>query len=245
MANVPTKIAGGIQGPPTPTNAVIRLQTLSCVSQAYGPVDPYLWPALVGIDKSNFGVEIVAPPVGDAHVLLQNNIPPGDSAAIPTFVGELVFQMQKELNNFALIVAVILWEQSGASDTPSNVVQAGYEAYTSALQQAITHNLVELSNASTRSQAENAVQTAVTAAIQDAIRNKLSDWQIVEIYFSSLILDSEVAGSFVAFDGPSLKDTSFTISLGEELIDSAGKPLRKLYTIAGTLSLVPQIVQIQ
>jgi len=243
--NTLTYTVGGIQGPPVPANAIVTFQTLTCVSQAYGPVDPYIWPALVWIDKSTFSVGVVAPPITEALVLLYNNILPGDAAAIPQSVGELIYQMDKPLANYALIPVIILWEKATKeSDTPVNVVQAGFKAYVSTLQQAISHNLSELnsSDQSTRNQAFSAVQKAVSSGIYSAMDNALSDFQKLEIYFSFLILDSEINDASAIFNGPTLGSKSFTMSISEELPDSAGKALLKLYKIAGTLSLVPQPV---
>src|SRR5947209_19543062 len=146
------------------TDATITLQDLQCIRQDRGSdgSDPYIWPALVSIDGTTLQVSVAAPPVEDARAVIKSGMKDGETADIPTAVHALSHRFEGDPTGSHLILVVALWEQR---DTPDNVASAGFQAFTSSLQSAITANLLRLGSP------DPSEQQAATDAVKAAVKN--------------------------------------------------------------------------
>src|SRR6266849_226822 len=117
--------------------AAVNLQILNYTqaSDGTGNSKPYIWPAVVWIDSK--GVSVTSPAVGLARVMIANGMHAGDTAAIPPSVGQQNAQIGDSFQGLVLVVA--LWDQR---DTPDNVVQSGFQAFSSELRAAIQDSLI-------------------------------------------------------------------------------------------------------
>ncbi len=218
--------------PPVPTNAIITLEDLQCIRQTVlyttipqtnqkipVPVDPYIWPALVSIDRNTLDIEIVSPPVDQARIILKSNIKQGDTANIPASIGLLSHFMEDGPGPNVLILAIALWEQLESSDTPYDAVQAGYQAYSSSLKTAIVANLLDLnsSDPAVQSAAIAAVKKAVNDGVTNAIKGGLTWYQKLEVWLGDLAIDGVIDDSSTVFEGSGLVSKSFTVSFGGSL----------------------------
>jgi hypothetical protein len=193
-----------------PQTATVTLGTLRCGREKDSSSSPYLWPALVVITETPLSVAVVAPPVAQDRVVIQNHLQTGQSAGIPPSVGTLSFQFDPTAATHLILVAA-LWQKH---DTPGNVVDAGFGAFTDTLQSAITDNLAGLASPDPQTQQEaiDKVKSTVKDGVTSAIENSLSTFQKAEIFAGLLTLDSLVDSSSTAF--PSLGPDAFTIALG-------------------------------
>ncbi len=179
-----------------PVDAIITLNQLQCIQQDRGSKgsSAYIWPAMVVIDLSPFLVTVVPPP-GDPRVVIKADMQAGQTADIPPEVGVLSRTLDSsDLTQHIVLLIIALWEEL---DTPENVVDAGYQAYDSALGPAIQANLAQLgsSNPSDVKAAKAAINAAVNNAVTAAVENALSAWQKFEIWLGNLQLDHLIDSS--------------------------------------------------
>jgi hypothetical protein len=212
-----------------PVNAIITLQQLQCIKQGRGSKgsSAYIWPAMVVVDLDTSLVTVV-PPFGDPRVVIQADMQGGQSAAIPDEVGVLERNLESsDLTQHRVLLVIALWEEL---DTPENVVDAGYQAFDSALGPAIQANLAQLANPSDQKAAIAAIKAAVNNAVTAAIENTLSAWQKFEIWLGDLQLDHLIDGSFQAIANVG----SFTVTLGSNAQNSSN-----FWMISGEFQFAP------
>ena len=171
--------------------AAINLQTLNFTRaiDGTGNSKPYIWPVVLWID--NTGVGATSPAVQFAEVIIANGMHAGDTAGIPPSVGELTAQIGDGF--LGLITVVALWDQR---DTPDNVVQSGFQAFSSELKAAIQDNLAALSNPSERDATVAAIKTRVMGKVSSAIENALTWYQKIEIYLGQMHVDGNIGSDF-------------------------------------------------
>jgi hypothetical protein len=170
----------------------INLQTLNYTraSDGTGNSNPYIWPVVLWIDNTGI-VGVTSPAVQFAEVVIANGMHAGDTGGIPPSVGELNAQIGDGF--LGVILAVTLWEQR---DTPGNVVQSGFQAFSSELQAAIQDNLAALSNLSERDATVAAIKKRVNGKVSSAIENALTWYQKIEIFLGQMHLDSNIGSDF-------------------------------------------------
>ena len=98
------------------TDAIITLERLRCIreSDGTGHSEPYIWPTLLSIDDNTLAtpllVGVTAPALGNARVVIKNDMRAGQTADIPASVGVLRVRFEDGLAIRRLILAVALWE---------------------------------------------------------------------------------------------------------------------------------------
>jgi hypothetical protein len=196
------------------TEVTFTLQTLRCLHEKDSSSDPYLWTAFVWIDDATLAVGALTPLVSDDRVVIQSSLQSGQSAAIPASVGVLTRPFDTDLTKTQVILVTALWQKH---DTPSNVVDAGFQAFSNTLPTAIESQLLNLnsSDPATQQQAIDAVKSKLADAITSAISDALSTFQKAEIAVGLLTLDATVDSSSQVFFN--VAPASFTISLGGSL----------------------------
>jgi hypothetical protein len=198
----------------TTQDITFTLQTLRCIREKDSDSSPYLWTAFLWIDDPTLTVGVLTPLVSDDRVVLQSNLQPGQSAPIPSSVGVFLRPFDTILATTQLILVTAIWQKH---DTPSNAVDAGFEAFGNGLQSAITSNLLGLGSPDPQAQQaavtniKNSVNDSITAAISDS----LSDVQKAEVYVGALTLDSLIDSSSQVFR--TIASHPLTIILGDPL----------------------------
>jgi hypothetical protein len=184
------------------TDAIITLERLRCIreSDGTGHSEPYIWPALLWIDDNTLAhpqvlVGVTAPVLGNARVVIKNDMRAGQTADIPTSVGVLRVRFEDGLTIRRLILAVALWEED---ETPEAAMRAGFQAFSSELRAAVADNLFALSQAS--KEEENAIietiKTRVSNRVRSAIENGLTGWQKARVFLGTLNLDDIIGSDF-------------------------------------------------
>jgi hypothetical protein len=183
------------------TDSIITLERLHCIreSDASGHSEPYIWPALLWIDDNTLStpelVGVTTPALGNARVVIKNDMRAGETADIPTSVGVLRVRFEDGLSVRRLILAVALWEED---ETPEAAMRAGFLAFSSELRAALADNLFALSQASEEELdaiIEN-VKSRVKQRVRSAIENGLTGWQKTRVFVGTLNLDDIVDSGF-------------------------------------------------
>src|SRR5450756_888295 len=195
---------------PVTQTITMTLQTLNCIREKDSSSAPYVWTAFLWIDDPTATVGVLTPLVSDDRIVLQSNLQPGQSVAIPPSVGVLLRPFDTDLTTTQLVLVTALWQKH---DTPSNVVDAGFQAFGNSLQSAIQANLLGLASSDPQTQ-QDAI-TKIKASVKDAVTNAISDSlslvQKGEIALGLLTLDSLIDNSSEIFR--SIDPQSFTITL--------------------------------
>jgi hypothetical protein len=217
------------------TEAIITLQELQCIRQDRGSdgASPYIWPAMVVIDRKPFLISVVTPESSASRVVIQTGMQSGQTASIPSSVGDLESRLEgDELTQFSVLLVIALWEQR---DTPDNVASAGFQAYNDALGPAIQANILLLNSSNPMDVQAGiaAVKAAVKSAVTATVKNSLTWYQELEIYLGLMTLDSLIDSSFHVFH--SLVNGSFSVTFG------GGGNRSNDYVINGNLQLEPVI----
>jgi hypothetical protein len=202
----------------------ITLETLHCLYESVSPSAPYLWAAVVSVDVPTLSVSVLSGLPVDDSVVLQSNLESTQSVAIPPSVGVLARSYDTDLSKTQLILVTVLWRKH---QSPSNVVDAGYEGFISSLQSAVQANLVGLSSGDAT--AINNVKNSVNAGVASAIKGVLSTEQEIEVLLHIIYLDALVDSGFAAFS--TVTPQSFTLSMG------GYPPKPHYYKIDGTLAI--------
>ena len=195
-------------------SVALELESLRCIRERNVPSTPYIWTAFVWIDGTTASVGTLTPLVADDRVVLSGNLQPGQNAAIPVSVGSALRTFDTDLAKTTLIQVTALWQKH---DTPTNVVDAGFQAFGKSLQDAIVANLIFLASPEAQMQKEavDKVKATVAQSITDAISNSLSWFQKGEIATGILTLDATVDSSSTVFRN--IASQPFTITLGNPL----------------------------
>jgi hypothetical protein len=197
------------------TDAIIVLERLRCIreSDVTGGSEPYIWPALLWIDDNTLAtpslVGMTAPALGNARVVIKNDMRAGQIADIPTSVGVLRVRFEDGLSIRRLILAVAVWEED---ETPEAAMRAGSQAFSSELRAAIADNLFALSQASGE-ELDAIIETIKTRAkdrVKSAIENGLTAWQKARVFLGTLNLDDIIGSDFRNF--PDLLPTPITLA---------------------------------
>ncbi|GAB2544653.1 hypothetical protein [Spirosoma aerophilum] len=180
------------------TTAVITLERLHCIheSDGTGHSEPYIWPVLIWIDTRNGNVGISDLVLGNARVVIKNDMRAGETVNIPSSVSTLRVQFADDPTKYNLILSVALWE---SDETPEEAMRAGFKAYSSELRQAIIDNLLALLNARGNPDEEKAVKKTiedrVKSKVESGIKGALTTWQKAKVKLGSLNLDDIVGGA--------------------------------------------------
>src|SRR5664279_4410967 len=114
------------------STVTISLNTLLCNRESQsGGSNPYLWPAVVFIDKTTLTVGEIGIDESNAHNVLQRGMKAGDSLTIESTVGQITRYFVDPLTNYVIILTVGMFHDN---ETPGDSVIAGYRAFQSALQ---------------------------------------------------------------------------------------------------------------
>ena len=200
---------------PSESTVTISLNTLLCNRESQsGGSNPYLWPAVVWIDKTTFNVGEIGIADSNAHNVLKRGMKAGDSLTIESTVGVITRFFEDPLTNFVIILTVGMFHDK---ETPNNAVTAGYGAFQSTLQAEIKSHLLALNSPdqSVVDQARKEISDAVTAAVTSAISNSLTTFQKGEVLAGILTLDSTIGSASTSFSN--LVNTNFTLMIGNPL----------------------------
>ena len=216
------------------TTVGVTLHSLHCNRESRGSdgSKPYIWPAMLWINKDTATVGVLAGPLNqNAGTVIQNGMHAGQSAAIPSNVGIMLRPFEDALANHVIILAIALWQRN---DTPDNVLQAGFNAYGNSLRDAVQANLLFL-NSTDQGTVDTAIQkikAAVNDSVTSAIQNTLSTIQKAEILAKLLTLDGLIDNSSTVFRN--LVAAPFTVTFGGSSADS--------YEIQGDFQVIPPAV---
>jgi hypothetical protein len=223
------------------TDALLTLHRLRCIREddGSGHSEPYIWPVLIWIDDDTLAtpqlVGVTEPALGNARVVIKNDMRAGQVADIPASVGNLRVRMDDNQNVRRLVLAVALFEND---ETPEKAMKAGYQAVHTEMGAAIADNLLALNGAQTDDERKpiiDEIKRRVRAKVESAIRGALSSWEKVQIALGSLNLDDVVSNDFKSF--AALANETFTLSFA-----SSETPPKNLYRIEGELRAVPVTV---
>jgi len=123
-----------------PTDAIVLLEQLHCIKllNTESRTEPYIWPALIRIDDNTIAtpelVDLFAPVIGNARVVIKDSMRAGQTASIPSSVGILRARFDDNLMTRRLILVVALLEND---ETPRSAMEAGFRAFNSELRAAI------------------------------------------------------------------------------------------------------------
>src|SRR5215467_11737283 len=124
---------------PSESTVTISLNTLICNRESHlGGSSPYLWPAMIVIDKTTLNVGEIGIADSNDRNVLKRGMKAGDSLAIPSNVGVITRFFVGDLTNFVVILTVAMFQNA---QTPDGGVTAGYHAYQSTLQTQVKSHL--------------------------------------------------------------------------------------------------------
>ena len=242
-------------------DAVVTLQQLRCMDlkNTESKTEPYIWPALIRVDDNTFStsethVDVVAPILEHARVVIKDDMQAGETARIPTSVGQLRTRFEDNLNFRRLHLIVALLE---SDETPQRAMRAGYMAFTSQLGIAIGERLLELRDANdeqTKEIVENITED-VEGRVRSAIKNGLTSGEKARVFFGTLNLDDTLGSNSLRLseadetnNGRPLPDRlearTFTLNFevtGPE-IPLIGRQFSK-YEIRGRLEMRPVVIE--
>ncbi len=219
------------------TDAILVLERLCCNREddGSGHSEPYIWPVLLWIDDNTLAtpelVGMTSPVLGNARVVIKEDMRAGQVAAIPPSVGMLRVRLEDNLSVRRLILTVALWEED---ETPEDAMRAGYKAFSNELRAAIADNLFALNQASgdELDALIEAIKARVKGKVTSAIRDGLTGWQKTRVFLGTLNLDDIVNSAFVNFGDPVA--TQFTL----QFLNGANNN----YEIDGSLQMRPVVV---
>ncbi len=179
---------------------VVSLESLVCnrETQLFGS-SPYVWPAIVFVNKQTAQVSLVSIPETSAHTILKSGMRAGDSATIDQNTGTLTRFVQEPLDQMVLILTVALFEDN---DTPEDAVRAGFRAYNTTLQASITSHLLDLASddPATVEAAQKAIADEVAAAVYSATEGALSTGDKIKIGLGVLTPDATLGSGSTSFE---------------------------------------------
>jgi hypothetical protein len=190
---------------------VVSLESLICHRELlpFGS-SPYIWPAVVFVNRQTGQVSLVSIPESSAHKILKSGMRAGDSAAIDANTGTLTRFVQEPLDQMVLILTVALFEDN---DTPEGAVLAGFRAYNTTLQASIASHLLALASndPSDVEGARTEIATEVEDAVYSATEGALSRGEKVKFFLHLLTPDSSMGSGSTSFENPASQPISMTI----------------------------------
>lgn len=223
------------------TDAIVTLERLRCIkeSDGTGHSEPYMWPVLVTINTMNGNVLISDLALGNARILIDNDIRAGQVIVIPTSINTLRVRLD-DPQNFTLILSVVLWEND---ETPEKALKAGFTAYSSALREAIVANLLALRDAQGDPVKEAAVRAIiekqVNDAVESAIRGALTTGEKIRIGLGTLNMDDVVGSDTENLGSPGAVAMTKPFTLAFR-----NKSGSEEYEILGNLAVKPVVVDL-
>ncbi len=223
------------------TDAIMVLEHLRCIreSDGTGHSEPYIWPVMIRIDDDTLAtpalVGVTAPALGNARIVIRDDMKAGQVADIPNQVGVLRVRLDDNQSVRQLLLTVALWEND---ETPEKAMRDGYQAFVRELGLAVADNLLALNAATTPEQRKpiiEAIKKRVTAKVESAIRNGLTGSQKIQVFLGTLNLDDIISSDFKSF--PQVLSQPFSLAFA-----SNGNPASNRYTIDGRLRAVPVVV---
>jgi hypothetical protein len=194
----------------------ITLNTLHCNRQGQGSggSSPYLWPAMLWVNKDTATVGVLGILEDDSHTILKRGMKPGDTVDIPSKAGMILRPFDDDLSNHVIIVTVALWQDN---ESPGYAVKAGYRSFLTSLRDGIASHLLQLNSTDpqTVDDAEKAIKDAVTAGVTKGISDSLSTTDKIKIATGIMTLDSPIDSATTSFSN--LVETSFTLQIGGSL----------------------------
>lgn len=199
---------------------VVSLESLIChrETQIFGS-SPYVWPAMVLVNKQTGRVDVVGIPESSAHRVLTSGMRAGDSVAIDQNTGTLTRFVQEPLDQVVVILTVGLFEDN---DTPEGAVRAGFQAYNVTLRTSITSHLFDLASndPGTVATAQQEISDEVAAAVASATEGALSRGDKAKFFLHLATPDATMGSGSTSFENPVSQAISMTIGdpLGGRLL---------------------------
>ncbi len=218
------------------TDVLVTLDRLRCIheSDGTGHSEPYIWPVLIWIDTATGSVHVTDVSLGNARIVIDNDMRAGQTVIIPAPVNTLRLRIN-DTQRITLILSVVLWEND---ETPEKALEAGFRAYSSELQKAVEANLLTLRAAQGDPDAEKAVRDVIEKRVKDkvesSIKDALSTSQKLRIGLGTLNMD-DVVGS----DSESLGAVGQTASTKAFSLAFSNKSGSESYEILGNLDIKP------
>jgi hypothetical protein len=205
-------------------NLSISLDNIHCYDEGdgWGNAEPYLWAAFFKIDGDSFsvpdaatgltGTPVIVSTNGDHGNLGDTDVDAGDDVPIPPAIGLFESQLkpipildetvrellgEDDLPGFAG-VAVALMEQDS---WPDSLARTGYEAFVSAVQQAVASvaaSFQHATHAPTKEEMDAAIQQVKDTAssqVESAVKDAMSTWQ--QIWYGTVGNNDDTIGSEV------------------------------------------------
>lgn len=217
----------------------ITLDKLSCQSEVQvSGSNPYIWPAMVFINKRTLQVGLVSIPETSAHRILKAGMRPGDIVDIEPQIGALHRFFQEPVEEIVLLLTVALFEDN---ETPDDAVRAGFRAFRSTLRSSIESRLLALGSQNpedveaAREEIAQEVEDAVTAATSGA----LSTAEKIKVGLGILTPDASMGSGSASFE--EIVPRPFSLVIGEPM---GGRLLRYVdasQTGGGDVS-APQVI---
>lgn len=198
----------------------VSLQSLVCNRELlpFGS-SPYVWPAIVFVNKQTAQVSLVSIPETSAHKILKSGMRAGDVAAIDANTGTLARFVQEPLEQMVLILTVALFEDN---DTPEDAVRAGFRAFNTTLQASIASHLLALASSDPGDveQARREIAKEVEDAVYSATKGALSTADAIKFGLHLLTPDSAIGSDSTSIENLVSQPISVTIgdSMGGRLL---------------------------
>ena len=222
------------------TDAIIRFENLRCVSErdGSGGSEPYIWPALVWIDRQTLslpdriGFSASAP--GNARRVIKSGMRAGNVAPIPGGVNTLRVRLEDDARpNFRRLLPIVaLWEND---ETPKKALEAGFTAYMQTLRSEMIEVFRQVTTAGGPS-LDSLLPAALRRVFEATVRaggKALSGFETFEVAIGSLNLDDFVSIGSRTWNATA--NESFTLTLRSERD-------RNHYELAATATLKPVVV---
>ena len=197
------------------TKLTITLDTLSCQAeeQIFGS-NPYLWPAMVFVNKNTGEVGLVSIPETSAHKILKSAMRAGDTVAIDTNAGTMTRFFQEPIAEIALILTVALFEDN---ETPNDAVLAGFRAFKTTLESSIQSRVLELNSPDPAvvEQARSEIATEVEDAVFAATKGALSTAEKIKVKLGILTPDATMGSGSTSFE--EITARPFSLAIGDPM----------------------------
>jgi hypothetical protein len=230
-----------------PSDAIVVLEQLHCIKllNTESRTEPYIWPALIRVDDNTIAsgnvLQLTAPVVGNARVVIKDSMRAGQTASIPSSVGILRTRFDDDLMTHVLILVVALLEND---ETPRDAVDAGFRAFIEALREEIIKNIFDLSAADedeTKVIAEE-IQENVASRVKSATEDALSAYEKAKVFAGILNLDDALGSDFTSFGKETLASAPIHL-----FFEAKGKILGTFDTLSqfeinGQLQVKPVVI---
>jgi hypothetical protein len=203
------------------TDAIVVLQTLRCVELIRGEqrTEPYIWPVVLRVDDNTLTtpelLDVFAPAIGSARVIIKDGMRAGESATIPGEVGIRRVRFDDNLLTRRLILVVALFEMD---DTPQKAMRAGFEAFKSELGAAVAEKLFDLN--ATDEEAQKPIIEEIKKRVEDRVKSAISDglsaFEKAKVLAGILNLDDPSGSDVKAFGEEGLNPTAFSLTFNAE-----------------------------